>query len=158
MAKRQEQISIPKEHIGRVMNSLLCENLMGFERRLNSDGKHEWRGKRSGSDDLLDWTEWNDDLEEILDFVGDLNESIDLLQYCCRQKGVGYNLIYDPQRNVHSVFILEVGPNGKPVPRIQIEGSALTTMVCAAICGMHNFSFTDQHRALYPAHYLSLNS
>lgn len=150
-----QKISIPKEHMPRLLNSILCENLLGFERRLGSKGKHQWRGKSAGSDE---WTEWTENLEEILDFPGQLDEAMDLMQQVCHDNNMGYNVVFDPQRRVLTVFLLAVGPEGKPTPRVQIEGRHLPSMICAAMCGLRGFSLEDQHRALYPAHYFLLNS
>lgn len=150
-----QKISIPKEHMPRLLNSMLCENLLGFERRLNSDGKHEWRGQMNDSGS---WTEWTDKLEELVDFAGDVTEAIDMLQHVCSENGMGFNVVFDPQRNLLNVFILAVGPEGKPIPRVQIEGTQLASMICAAMCGLRGLSLEDQHRALFPGHYLLLNN
>lgn len=142
-------VEIPKEHMDRVLNSLLCERLLGFERRMNEKMEYEWRGRRVGTGEFSDWD------DALVDFAGDLKEAQRLLQQFCRQIGICYNLIYDPRNGRHTVVLLQIGDKGQPVPVVQISNiSQLPQGIAAAIAGYSGFDLQEQHKLLYPGHYL----
>lgn len=142
---------IPADHMPTVLNSLICEHLLHFERRVNKAGEFQWRGTKT-TGEVTPWS------AELVDFAGDLKEAQDLLHNYCKHVGMGYNLIFNPQNDKHVCVLLAVGEDGKPVPRVQIIGNPLSQLICAALCGLNGFQLEQQHRTLFPAHYLLLNS
>lgn len=147
---QHKTIDIPKEHIAHVLNVIISECLLGFERRLEN-GKHEWRGKR------LDGTisDWSTDLPP---FATDLAEAMHLATQVCRQMGVGLNAIYNPVHDVHLVVVLAIAPDGKSArPAFQVSGRPLPELLASAICQLIEADLMIYHRELFPAHYILSN-
>lgn len=149
-APQGQPIEIPKEHMPHVLNSLICERMLGFERRLNEHGNFEWRGKK------LDGTvsEWS---EALLDFANKLDEAEHMLTQTCRQIGCGFNIIFDGRRELYAVLLSEQSADGKPV-RVSVQGKQLPLIISAAIVGAMGYNLSEQHRTLYPSHYIKLSS
>lgn len=151
MSAEQQKIEIPKDHMPLVLNSLICERMLGFERRLNEEGSFEWRGKK------LDGTvsEWS---ESLVDFCGNIAEAEHLLSQVCRQTGLGFNIVFDSPRDLYAVLLTERNEEGKATTRVSVQGKQLPLIISAALVGTMGYNVSEQHRTLYPMHYMRLSS
>ena len=148
-----KQIEIPGEHVPLLLNSLLAEQVMGFERRLNPEtGRHEWSGKDSQGTEVP----WSD--TPPFDFAGDAGLAISLAERVCKEGGLVLDLQVDGESMMWSVKLGRLtGPESAEIVGRPGRGRPLSVMICLIIVStLEHASVQAQHRLLFPAHYLVL--
>lgn len=153
LAARRQHIEIPKEQMPLVLNSLIAEHVMGFERRLNTTtGNHEWSGKQEDGT-VLDWAE-----APPFDFARDDSLAVALASRICVENGYFIDFQISPE----GVFWARLGerlpedPQSARMIAGPATGKPLCLVLCLLICTARKLSVPGQHRTLFPGHYMKL--
>jgi hypothetical protein len=147
-------LNIPQEHLPLVINSLICERLMDFKRELVNDEagtRHVWSGQN------LD----GEQTDQLFNFMDTDALAIELLNKFVDANELGYNLIRVPKTvGGHPVQALLLGADseGRPTQRAHVSGNKIGPVICLLILGYMQVDIQAQHRALFPGHYLLLQS
>jgi hypothetical protein len=145
---------IPSEDIPLVLNSLVCEALLGFTRELDDDG--QWKWTAIGEDGKAN--------HELFDLVHNDALAWDMLiRFCQGQpQPFGAQVNYIPhmqginERPSYQVYILQPDAGGKPSIRAQTTANRLGVGIALALCYVVEADMEMQHRILFPGKYLAI--
>jgi hypothetical protein len=144
---------LPQEDIPLVLNSLVNESLLGFNRTLNDAGQWEW--KCVGEDGSV--------ATEMFDLVRNDMLAFEMLVRFCKSQptpfGAQVNFIpavSEGQRPMWSIYILQPDANGQPSTRAHVSANTLGVGIALALCGVVEANLLSQHRILFPAKYLAI--
>lgn len=149
--KQQLNTEIPQEHIKPVLNSLLCERLVDFERRLNPEtNQWEWRGKMKDGEELP----WS---EKLFNFCDEMTLTLDLACTVAAANNVNMAVHFAPEQKLFICQFLEVLPDKKVHVKVNVTSSHGALGLALAIAGLLKFDIQAHHKVLFPGHYLSVH-
>jgi hypothetical protein len=150
---------LPKEHIPTLLNSIICEESMGFRRELVGN-EWQWTGRGLGgevSHELFDFVQ-NDMLA--FDMIGRFVDA--------QEPPLGFQIVRVPkidlpaigrqQPAMYQAWLLRIGPDGGGVPFAEVKGFRAGAVIALLVAGQLGVNLEARHRELFPGHYLKLSS
>lgn len=151
----------PQEHIPLLLNSILCEECLGFTRELVSDReggtRFEWTGQGANAEIT----------HELFDFVRNDAVAFDFaVRFVDRQQPpMGFQIIRVPEIDMPGrqspaqfmAFLLRINTSGGGEPFAESRGFRAGATIALLIAGQLNVDIAARHRELFPAHYMKLS-
>lgn len=143
----------PKEHIPLLLNSIICEQLLGFTRELVGN-EFVWTGK--GMDGEV--------THELFDLVREDAVAFDMaVRFVdAQQPPMGFQITRIPaieQRGTKAqfqAFLMRIGPGGEGVPFAQAAGYKAGATIALLVAGQLGVDIAARHRELFPGHYMEI--
>lgn len=155
----QPRVEILPSQLPLLVNSLIVEHVMGFERRLGDTGLWEWRGKKEDGT-IVDWSD-----ELPFDFVEDPGLAIALVERICLEQGLfidtqfssetkawalkwGRPLTEDEAQQMRNHG--EDPTNHAKIVGNPVLGKPLGLAFCLAVIALRGLDLPTQHALLFP--------
>lgn len=143
MQMQATPVQVDPDQLKRVVNALLAESCLGFERRLEG-GEFQWRGQQINGE----WSEWSSD---VLDFCGDDELALQHAKNMCNRHGLSFNLSYSP---VHH-WVCTWGHYSEQINwEAFVAASSIAGCISVSLCGFLKLDIAGTHKLLYPGSYL----